>query len=96
MLKEVSTSYGVAGVITGYAASEDAAKNYSEVYLKERYPDIKTATYILKDATIKDFFIQEEFIKKFRVLSPPAEKDIRRLERFKKKFLQRFSSGRSE
>lgn len=96
VLKEVSTSYGVVGVITGYATSEDAAKNYSEVYLKERYPDIKTTTHILKNTTIKDFFIQRDFIKKFKALSPPTEKDIKRLERFKEKFLQRFSSEKSE
>ncbi len=88
VLKEVSTSYGIIGVITGYAVSEDAAKSYSEVYLKERYPNIKTTTYILKDTTIKDFFIQKDFIEKFKALSPPIEKDIKRLERFKEKFLQ--------
>ncbi len=96
ILKEVSTSYGVVGVITGYATSEDAARNYSEVYLKERYPGIKTTTYILKDATIKDFFIQKDFIEKYKVLSPPTEKDIKRLNRFKEKFLRLFSSGKLE
>ena len=96
ILKEVSTSYGVVGIITGYAVSEDAARNYSEVYLKERYPGIKTTTYILKDATIKDFFIQKDFIEKYKALFPPTEKDIKRLERFKEKFFRLFSSGKSE
>ncbi len=90
VLKEVSVSYGKIGIITGYAASEDAAKNYSEMYLKERYPGIKTKTYILRNTTIKDFFIQKDFIKKFKSLSPPTDADIKWLERFKEKFLKRF------
>lgn len=90
VLKEVSVSYGKIGIITGYAASEDAAKNYSEMYLKERYPDIKTKTYILKNTTIKDFFIQKDFIKKFKAISPPTDEDLKWLERFKEKFLKRF------
>jgi len=91
ILKEVSTSYGVVGLITGYAASEDAVRNYSEVYLKERYPGIKTTTHIIKDATIKDFFIQKDFINKYKVLFPKTEEDIKRLEVFREKFLQIFS-----
>lgn len=96
LLKEVMTSYGKVGVILGYACSENAAKYYCEVYLKERYRNIKTKLYILKDTTIKDFFIQRDFLMRYIELSPPTDEDKIRLDRFRKEFLERFSHKRSE
>ncbi|GBE19257.1 MAG TPA: hypothetical protein ENH13_07455 [Euryarchaeota archaeon] len=91
LLKDVATSYGTLATIHGLATSEDAVRSYSEIYLKERYHGIQTTVYILKDFSIIDFFIQKEFIEKYKKLSPMTEKDEKRLEMFRGKFFKRFA-----
>ncbi|RMF89421.1 MAG: hypothetical protein D6733_06375 [Methanobacteriota archaeon] len=90
VLEDVATCYGMMACIHGVAASEDAARNYAEVYLRERYPEIKADVHILRDATIKGFFIQKEFIERYMSLSPMTEKDEQLLKRFRERFIHRF------
>ena len=66
LLKEVLTTYNGVGIIIGYAQSMDAIKHYVEIYIKEKYPEMRVKEmYIVRDSTVKDFFIHENFVKQF-------------------------------
>ncbi len=86
VLKDVMTFFGELGIITGIAPSDDAAKMYAEVYLKERYPRAKITINLIKDVTVKDFLLQSEFIKAYKSILNITPQDLERLQEFRKKF----------
>jgi DNA-binding Lrp family transcriptional regulator len=86
ILKDVLTSFGEVGIIMGCATSDDAAKSYSELYLKERYPKIKTRLLIIRDITINDFFIQNNFIDMYKKMIKITKRDMTRLKEFRNAF----------
>jgi len=83
ILRDVLTCQSGEGIIMGYATSDIAAKEYSEFYLKELHPDIETRLFIMESATIENFFIQKEFIKKCMKMIKIKDEDKRKLRDFR-------------
>lgn len=75
LLEEVATHYDKAGVIVGYSTGKEAAKFYAEVYLKQLHPEISTRLFLLRNATIQNFFIQEEFLESYMEVIDLTEED---------------------
>lgn len=85
LLRDVMTCYGRSGIIIGYATSEEAAKFYVEVYLRQIHPYIKTNLLFIKDTSIKDFFVQRGFIEQYKKTLRMTEKDEKFLEEIRKR-----------
>lgn len=82
-------------IIRGRATSEQDALTYSRYYIGERFPEVKITFLLVKGNSIKDFFIQEEYIDIMKG-SFIEDKSISLPEEFKKRFPSLSRQGSSK
>jgi len=82
ILEEVMASFGEFGVIAGVATSEDAARSYCDLFLRERYSGAQMKLLLVRNVTIDKFFIQKEFIESYKNMLHLSERDRKRLKEF--------------
>lgn len=82
------------GVIIAHATDYNAANVYANMYLVEMYPNIKTRLFVIFGETIRDFFIDPEYLKEVLPSLPPSPTTKETLKKYEKFFASIKSGGK--